>query len=295
MRLRRTQADPAPRRGLASARRRSLLLAAALAVMAGLLPPAAAPLAASQPGADAMAAHRAAYSLTLDRVRENADIADARGVMVYEVMDACEGWATRQRFTLVLTNRDGQRIETASDYSTYETKDGRRIRFSLTQTTQGAVSQRLAGEAEVTEAGGTVRYAEPEAKEVALPSGTLLPMLHTIRALQAARDGKRLLVAPLFDGTSADGAQDTTTVISGWTPPEPNPRFPALAPLGSARMRVAFFDRDSKGSGGGASTPDYEVGLRYYENGVADGLKMDFGEFVVAGKLEELELLPGGC
>jgi hypothetical protein len=251
---------------------------------------------AAEPGADAMAAHRAAYRLTLDRSRDNA-IARAEGVMVYEVVDACDGWATRQRFTLVLTDRDGQVVESASDYSTYETKDGRTIRFSLTQTSQGAVSQRVSGEAEVSPDGaGRVRYADPEPKEEALPTGTLLPMLHTIRSLAAARAGSRMLVTPLFDGTSPDGAQDTTTVISGWQAAQSNARFPALATLGSARMRVAFFDRanDAK-TGGGASSPDYEVGLRYFENGVADDLKMEFGEFSVNGRMEELAILPGGC
>jgi hypothetical protein len=264
-----------------------------LALLAGLLlaPPAPA---ANQPGADAMAAHRAAYKLTLDRVRENSDIASARGIMVFEVMDACEGWATRQRFTLVLTDRDGQEVDTGSDYSTFETKDGTRIRFSLTQTTQGAVTSRVSGEAEITPQGGRVRYADPESKEEALPAGTMLPMMHTIQALEAARRNQRMLVAPIFDGTSADGAQDSTTVISAWQGPQPNARFPALAALGSARMRVAFFDRNDT-SGGGASAPDYEVGLRYWENGVADELKMDFGDFVVDGRMEELSLAPGSC
>lgn len=269
------------------------ILSSGLVLLAGLTIAVGAEV-ANQPGADAMAAHRAAYNLTLDRVRDNSDIARARGIMVYEVIDACDGWATRQRFSLVLTDRDGQDIETGSDYSTFETKDGRRIRFSLTQTTQGAVSQRITGEADLTPEGGTVRYTEPEAKEESLPPGTLLPMLHTIRALEAARKGQRLLVAPLLDGTSTDGAQDSTTVIAGWSGPQPNERFPALAPLGSARMRVAFFDRNDT-SGGGASAPDYEVGLRYWENGVADELKMDFGDFVVDGRMEELTLIPGGC
>ena len=103
------------------------------------------------------------------------------------------------------------------------------------------------------------------------------------------------MVVPLFDGTSADGAQDTTTVISAWQPPAANARFPDLAKLGSARMRVAFFDRKDSGAGGGASAPDYEVGLRYFENGVADEMKMDFGEFSVDGKLQELALLPNPC
>lgn len=279
---------------------RRILPAAAL--LAAILLPAGAR--ALEPGVEAMTAHRAAYRLTLDRARDNSDVARAEGVMLYEVVDACDGWATRQRFSLTLTDRDGQDVETASDYSTYETKDGRSIRFSLTQTSQGAVSQRIRGDAEVTAEGGRVRYTEPTAKEEALPPGTLLPMLHTIRSLAAARTGTRLLVVPLFDGTSPDGAQDTTTVISGWQPspagaqagtPPSGGRFPALAALGSARMRVAFFDRTASPSGGGASAPDYEVGLRYFENGVADDLKMDFGEFSVDGRMQELAILPGGC
>jgi hypothetical protein len=265
-----------------------------LGLAAALLP--AAPLAAEpRPGPEALVAHRAGYALSLDRARDPAGIAGARGVMVFEVLDACEGWATRQRFTLVLTDRDGQQIETASDYATYETKDGRSLRFSLTQTTEGAVSQRIAGEAELRADGsGRVRYTEPEAKEEALPEGTLLPMRHTLRALQTAREGRRMLIAPLFDGTSADGAQDSTTVIAGWHAPQANERFPALSALASARMRVAFFDRQDTG-GVGASAPSYEVGLRYWENGVADELKMDFGDFVVDGRLEELAILPSNC
>lgn len=279
--------------------RRRLLagLAAGAALLASPSPQAA------EPGVEAMVGHRAAYRLSLDRVRDNSDIARAEGAMLYEVVDACDGWATRQRFQLRLTDRDGQDVETTSDYSTYETKDGRSIRFSLTQTSQGAVSQRIAGEATVTAEGGTVTYTDPEPKQETLPSGTLLPMLHTIRSLAAARAGSRMLVVPLFDGTSPDGAQDTTTVISAWQPPQGTAqgsvqaagRFPALAQLGSARMRVAFFDRNPSGSSGGASAPDYEVGLRYFENGVADELKMEFGEFTVDGRLQELALLPNPC
>ncbi len=272
-------------------RRRLPVLAAALAMLGAAGPAAAA---SAQPGAEAMAAHRAAYTLSLDKTRDNTEVVSARGIMVFEVMDACEGWATRQRFTLVVTDRDGRQIETGSDYSTYEAKDGRSLRFSLTQSSQGAVSQRISGEAELTPEGGTVRYAEPEPKAMLLPPGTLLPMLHTVRALEAARSGKRLLIAPLMDGTGADGPQDTTTVIASWSGPQENARFPALSALGSARMRVAFFDMNDT-SGGGASAPDYEVGLRYWENGVADELKMDFGEFVVEGRMEELKLLPAAC
>ncbi|MBR0671948.1 EipB family protein [Neoroseomonas soli] len=241
-------------------------------------------------------AHRAAYRLSLSRAREPGNIANAQGAMVYEMVDACDGWASRQRFSLTLTDRDGTEVETASDYSTFETKDGRRLRFTLTQMTQGAVTTRVAGEAELAADGtGVVRYTEPEVKEERLPPGTLLPNIHTLATLNAARGGQRLVVAPLFDGTSADGAQDSTTVLSAWEGPREVAEFPLLSPLGSVRMRIAFFDRDAQQQGGGATTPSYEVSLRYWENGVADQMLMDFREFVVDGRMVKLEELSGGC
>jgi hypothetical protein len=255
--------------------------------------PAAAPLAPLT--ARALASHRGVYSLTLDRARENAGIVEVSGAMLYELIDACESWTTRQRFSMKLRNREGTELETGSDYATLESMDGRTLRFSLTQVTQGAVSSRVAGQAELGPDGsGVARYSEPEAKELPTPPGTLLPNTHTIAALNAARAGQRLLVAPIFDGTSADGAQQTTTFLSPWQGPQPVPEAPSLAALGSSRMRIAFFEPDAE-QAGGASTPSYEVSLRYFENGVADDMIMDFGEFTVRAKLVRLEEAPGGC
>jgi hypothetical protein len=240
-----------------------------------------------------MAPHRAAYRLDLADGRSSG-IASVRGAMVFDVNDACEGWTTRQRLTMIITDRDGQEVETVSDYATWEAKDNSRLRFSLTQSSQGAVSQRVAGEAELGPDGaGRVRYSEPAGAEEQLPAGTLLPMRHTVVSVEAARAGRRLLAAPLFDGTKDDGAQDTTTIIVNWTNEPGKTAFPLLANLASGQMRIAFFDRGA--GAGGASAPEYEVGLRYYENGVADDLVMDFGEFSVRGTLLELQAVPGGC
>jgi hypothetical protein len=240
-----------------------------------------------------MAAHRAAYRLDLGEAR-NSGISAVRGAMVFDITDACEGWATRQRMTMTVVDRDGQAIETISDYATYEAKDNSRLRFSLTQTTEGAVSQRVAGEATLKADGsGRAVFSEPVGEQQDLPEGTILPMRHTVLSVEAARAGRRLLAAPLLDGTTADGVQDTTTIISNWSAAPAQPAFPLLANQAAGRLRIAFFERGAGTTG--ASQPEYEVGLRYFENGVADDIVMDFGEFSVTARLLELQPLPGGC
>ena len=237
-----------------------------------------------------LAAHRATYNLMLDDAR-GGDVAGVTGTMAYEVTDACDGWAVRQRLDMTLSNRDGQDVKMVSDYLTWESKDGTRLRFHMKQTTNAAVTEQVEGEASLTEPGGSgeIHYSMPGEKTLPLPTGTLFPMAHTATILAAAEDGKKFLTLPLFDGTGDDGAQNTSVFISSWNGPAAAP-YAELAPLASGRVRVAFFPRKDT-----ATSPDYEVGMRYWDNGVADDLNMDFIDFAVAGKLVTFSMPPAHC
>ncbi len=261
----------------------------ALIILAVLLA-GAMPATAADQAAAPLAAHRALYQLTLEQAR-GAEVAAATGTMAYEVLDACDGWATRQRLDMTVTNRDGQDIQMLSDYTTWESKDGLSMRFRMRQTTDSAVTSEVAGDASLQRPGGPgeVRFTEPEASTKELPAGTLFPMAHTEAILAAAHAGKKFLALPLFDGTSDKGVQDSTVAIVQWGGARPG-KWPGLAAMPSGRVHVAFFDREA-----GTQQPDYEVGMRYWDNGVADDLSMDFGDFVMKGTLSRLDLLPPGC
>jgi EipB-like len=237
-----------------------------------------------------LAAHRALYALTLGNARDS-DVIAAHGTMGYEVLDACDGWAVRQRLDMMVTNTDGQDVHMVSDYATWESKDGLKLRFHMKQTTDSAVTAQTDGEANLERPGGpgTARYTLPKQVSIALPAGTLFPMAHTAAIIVAARAGKKFLALPLFDGTDDDGAEDTSIVIIDWKPPFKTD-WPFLSDLPSTRVRLAFFDRKP-----GTITPNYQVGMRYWENGVADALQMDFGDFVMGAKLTKLAPQPHKC
>jgi hypothetical protein len=213
------------------------------------------------------------------------------GTMAYEVTDACDGWAVRQRLQMKLSNRDGQDVEMVSDYVTWESKDGTKLRFHMKQTTDTAVTEQVDGDASLVSAGGTgtVHYATPADKTLPLPAGTVFPMAHTAAIIAGAEEGKKFMALPLFDGTGDDGAQNTSIFVSSWIGPSAAP-FPDLATLPSGRVRVAFFSRKAT-----EQSPDYEVGMRYWANGVADALEMDFIDFVVSGKLSTFSMPPSHC
>ena len=240
---------------------------------------------------EALAAHQATYALGLESSRDG-DVTAVTGEMAYEVTDACDGWAVRQRLQMNVTNREGTDIAMVSDYLTWESKDGTKLRFRMKQVTDTATTEQVEGEASLTAPGGAgqIHYTLPADKTMDLPAGTLFPMAHTAAIIEAAEAGKKFLTLPLFDGTGPDGVQSTSIVVVNWNKEPSAAPYPELAELPSGRVRVAFFARNQD-----AVAPEYEAGMRYWTNGVADGLSMDFGEFVVSGKLSTFKMPASHC
>lgn len=253
---------------------------------AATLPPGSPP--ASPPASTdivGLAAHRATYDLSLDSVAGRDTVA-ASGRMTYQVSDACTSWATQQQLSLRTVGRDGATTDLVSDYATLESKDGHHLAFDMKQRANGAVTQQVRGDATVDASGaGRIRYTMPQRTTLALPPGTLFPMAHTAAIIRAAKAGLRSVAPTLFDGTGPDGAQDTYVTILGWHPPPSGSDRPELAGLGSSRVHVAFFSRAPS-----TITPDYESAMRYFDDGIADGLTMDFGSFTMRGDLRTLTL-----
>jgi hypothetical protein len=231
-----------------------------------------------------LAAHHAVYALTLDTTKEQ-DVLAATGTMTYDVTDGCSAWTTSQHLVIDLTNKNGQDVHMVSDYATLESKDGTHLDFHSKQVTDQAVTDQLDGTATLDHSGGkgVALFTSPQKSEALLPEGTLLPMAHTNALIDAAIAGKRFLSVPLFDGTSATGAQDTFVTIESWKPPAPE-TWTALSSLPFGRVHIAFFDRTQA-----SETPNYEIGMTYFANGVADNLIMDFGDFSMDGKLSQFE------
>jgi hypothetical protein len=238
----------------------------------------------------AMLAHRALYTLTLGSAK-GQDIMGARGTMGYEVTDACDGWAVRQRLRMTVTNSDGQDIEMASDYATWESKDGLHFRYHVRQTTDTAITSQTDGEAALKKAGGPgeAHYTAPEDHIIALPAGTVFPMVHTETILAAAHAKQHFLNLPLFDGTDENGIEDSFIIILDQKPPMATP-YAVLSALPSTRVHISFFDHQPS-----AMTSTYEVTMRYWDNGVADDMAMDFGDFIMKAKLKEFVPQPRHC
>jgi hypothetical protein len=261
----------------------AVLFALALAL------PAAANAAAGEAGG--LTGQDAYYSLTLAKVRTH-DVTGATGAMRFSVVDGCSGWGTTQHMTLLIRNADGSLNKTVTDYMTWESKDSKTLTFTLQEhDDDGKLIIDDAGTATHSGADGTgsIAYTTPKGRLINLPPGTLFPMAHTAALLAAGAAGKKFISVPLFDGTTDEGAQSTFVAILGHNLPAKN-QFPDLAKLASTDVDIAFYDRKNKDE-----NPNFRSQMRYYEDGVATGILLDFGDFVMRGTLEKLTIPPSIC
>ncbi len=109
--------------------------------------------------------------------------------------------------------------------------------------------------------------------------------------LERAQSGEQFVAQPVFDGASEENAAVVSAVIGGSQSAAASaaeePIKNALLARPSWRVRLAFFSADST-----TDKPDYELGMRLLDNGVSRDMVLDYSEFAIKAKLDEIEALP---
>lgn len=248
-----------------------------------------APIAQAGQASTAFAPHRAYYKMSLGAAASDSGVVDVEGRMAFEWRADCDGWVVEQRYAMRYHRAEAGPSETDTRYTAWESKDGKRYRFFVTNKRAKGEPTKIEGFASHPGPGtggtGAARFTEPEETDFVLPGGTMFPSAHTFALIDAALAGKKFFAAPMFDGSEVEGAASVSAVIGLAKTPEKT-----SDPLLSGQywpIRMAFFPPE-----GDASQPDYEMTLDMQVNGVSRGLVLDYGDFTVKVELTNLEAIP---
>lgn len=252
------------------------------AVMVGFAVPSAEVTAASPQ----LASHRAVYTMSLGTTRSGSGTADARGVMYLEWVEGCDGWTVSQRVKLMLYPTQGGVIDTDSNFSSWESRDGGNYRFTVRNSRNGKVTEELRGDGRLDgpERSGKAVFTMPPGLSFDLPKGSLFPTEHMVALILAAQAGERRLSRVMFDGASIEGPLEVNAIIGG--PSKPAGVADELRNQTSWPVRMAFFPLQSQ-----QAEPEQEVAVQLYENGVANNFLLDYGDFTVKAVVEKIEPL----
>jgi hypothetical protein len=240
-----------------------------------------------------LAAHRAVYDLTLLKATGNKSPTGARGRIAFDFSgSACEGYVQNFRQLTELQPADGPTRLSDMRSATFEDGTGRSFDFKMQTTVDGGGPELVDGQARKAADGEvSISLTKPKTTKFDTDPDAIFPTEHLKRILAAAEAGRHILEVKVYDGSeSGDKLYETTTVIGQpiVTPATEKPlHIPLLEGMRRWPVSIAYFDAGKKDE-----APNYTLAFDLYENGISRGLRLDYGDFVLAGEMTSLELLP---
>ncbi len=247
-----------------------------------------------------LAPHKALYDVSLIGAKNGSQIINIRGKMYFEWKPSCEGWITDHRFTLSYDYADSLPLTISSDFSTFETYDGKSLNFSSRRKRDGEVYEELRGKAELNkpDGAGFARYTIPDGLSFDLAKGTIFPTMHTIGLMKKAQEGARFFKVTTFDGSDDEGPVEINSFIG--KPFKKGEQSILKRDSGFKDVAVGKIDRSLLGAGWNVrmaffplldpgSQSDYELTMALHENGIISDMIIEYGDFTVSQKLIALE------
>ena len=251
---------------------------------------------ASMASANMLVPHRAVYDLELKDASERSGISGMYGRMVYEFNgSSCEGYTVSFRFMTKVDTGDEVKL-TDQQTTTYEDLKTGNFRFLTRSFTDDKLDKEVRGSAHGAKGGLAVELTQPAKRHVDL-ARSLFPTEHMLEVINRAKKGEKLFESRIFDGSDAgDKTLITTTLLSKQQKPMAGDadagKAGAMASQSYWPVTISYFDDDDKGD----ALPIYRMEFKLYENGITRDLTMDYGDFVLSGKLANLEVFqPGDC
>jgi len=229
---------------------------------------------------------RAVYDLRLNNERESGNFYSAAGRLVVELIEDCSGFIFNHSFISKISAAGRSALVHNTEASIWESRDGQKMRFNMTQKVNGTVVEREQGRADLTKNGdGKAVWELPQSRTLKLPIGTLFPVSYNRLVTQSALYGKDGFEIPLFDGNNQAGFYHAAVFI-GTRQSKIHPNKGHQSEPRSWSVRLAYYNYDSL-----IGLPEFEIGFLLFSDGVVDNLKLDYQEFGLIGDLKELAYL----
>ncbi len=240
-----------------------------------------------------LVSHRAVYELTLLKATGTKSPTAARGRIAFDFTgSACDGYVQNFRQLTELQPAEGPTRVSDMHSATFEDADGRNFEFKMQTTIDSGAADQVDGKARRS-AGGplSVSLVKPKHQKFELDRDVVFPTEHLRRILAAAEAGQNLLEVSVYDGSeTGEKVYETTTYIGhpvAGPAVEKAAHIPELDNMRRWPVSISYFEAGQKDG-----APSYILSFDLYENGISRALRLDYGDFVLAGEMSSLELLP---
>ncbi|HEY1736042.1 MAG TPA: cell envelope integrity EipB family protein, partial [Methylovirgula sp.] len=204
---------------------------------------------------------------------------------------ACDGYTQTFRQLTELQPAEGPTRVSDMRSTTFEDSNGKTFAFKTDTQVDDDPADSIDGHAQRAADGIDVALTKPKAEDVHIDRAALFPTEHLKYILAAAEAGQHVLEEKVYDGSETGEKTFQTTTFIGdpitKTPIEPAVQIPLLKDMRRWPVTISYFDIAHKDE-----LPNYVLSFDLYENGISRALRLDYGDFVLAGQMTSLEILP---
>jgi hypothetical protein len=232
--------------------------------------------------------HREIYDVVL--ANTSGYLLTARGRTVVETRGGCGFTDTLQRSLADVTYKDGRPIRTDFVIETWESADGRTLRFRVRNTQSGDGTETHNGTAKLTANGGRVTLTSHE-KSFALPAGTIFPSAFSQAMLTAAVRGQNLPNRIVFQGGDRNAVVTAAVKIGRLLPDEHETAADPNGLLKNAAawpILISYFPAQQE-------LPASEVAATLYATGLLGSFSLIYPQYTLRAKLIRVERLASSC
>lgn len=239
--------------------------------------------------------YEAVYRLSMVRASTASGVSGYDGLLMISWSGDCEGYTSSQRIAADISTIDGGQVLNEISSTSWETRDLTQFRFGSVTKLNGDITEDSRGNVDraTPTASSEVKFDKPDKKSVALTGQVLFPTQYTIAAIRAAKSGRQVFTADLYDGSLEHIPYQAITVFGSMVKPPAEGDESTPEMLRSKSFWPAQIGYHSQETSEGI--PEFEISMRFYENGVATHLILDYGDFALNGELLALNPITGGC
>ncbi len=242
-----------------------------------------------------MAAHHAVYKLALMAAKGTNAPASASGAIDYDFTgSACDGYTTNFRQIVEVQPTEGDSKLNDMTSNTFENDAATDYTFNTKTTADDSTPDTVSGKAARGTDGKIAVDIKAPQGHADFATDVLFPTQHLRHIIAAAEHGDKILSADIYDGSETGKKLFHTLTVIGApltdSPDDPAGKAEALKAMRRWPVVISYFEE-------GKDQPDYVLSSDLYANGISRALKLDYGDFVLAGTLDQLTVAPpaGPC
>jgi hypothetical protein len=238
-----------------------------------------------------LAAHRAIYDISLKSAEERTGIDGAQGRMVIEFLGSgCEGWTINFRMMNQFFLSGGKSRVLDSRSSMWESGDNDKLRYVQSQYVDSQLQEEKELKAELRDGKAAGTMTKPKVEAFTLPDGVAFPVGHQLKLVEAAMAGKTRDETLLYDGSDGANPAVAITFIGNKQQagsPTTDEKLKGVSGLTGWPVTISYYKPQKPDQ----ETPDYQVNMMLYQNGVSGDMTLNYGDFVLDARLSDIQML----